>query len=694
MSGGSLLKQLKAWKELGLLASIDYHFADFIHSLGGDNLTVLSSALCCEYLGVGHVCLPVNDIVKLLHRKCRQTEIELQSFCQAHDIECLLHNCDEVKAQLMDSLCIVDDGGVAPMILFCNSLYLSRYANDERLICDKLINGPEITITADVRAQIDHLFAVNYHYIWQAWLQDKAQSLPLLCEKFLDTIDASPIDWAAVELVFKQAKTADNLQALSPIILDEYRCDWQKVSVALAFTSARCVISGGPGTGKTTTVTKLLALMLIIQPDLHIKMVAPTGKAAARLTESISNALLDLDVEQSLKDKIPTEASTIHRLLGPIPNSCHFKHDASNQLNLDLLLVDEASMVDLTLMAKLLTALPDNARLILLGDKDQLASVEAGAVLGDMCAFIDVGYSADKSQQLASLTGFNSLAHVDNKDKCNMADNLCLLRKSYRFDQYSGIGFLAKAINNGKISIKNFTDLCTQYDDLNHFLNNESGLKKLQQMLLDEYRVYLEKIVVITKDNREIVKILLKKFNHFKILCAIREGYWGVTGLNNLAEDVLSKAGLISANNTHYQPANKMNVHLWYVGRPVMITKNSYHLGLYNGDIGLCLSDEDQQLRVYFQTADGIIVDFLPSRLPRHETVFAMTVHKSQGSEFSHTVLALPEYQVPVVTRELVYTGITRAKNKLTLFADLSMLINAAKQKTVRYSGLVERLQT
>jgi exodeoxyribonuclease V alpha subunit len=213
-------------------------------------------------------------------------------------------------------------------------------------------------------------------------------------------------------------------------------------------------------------------------------------------------------------------------------------------------------------------------------------------------------------------------------------------------------------------------------------------------MLLDEYRVYLENIVIISKDNRDFVKVLLKQFNQFKILCAIREGYWGVTGLNNLAKNVLSNAGLIQLEKTHYQHGNEINTSYWYVGRPVMITKNSYHLGLYNGDIGLCLKDENQQLRVYFQKADSTIVDFLPSRLPSHETVFAMTVHKSQGSEFSHTVLALPEQQVPVVTRELIYTGITRAKNKLTLFADLNMLSKAVAQKTVRYSGLVERLKS
>jgi len=693
MSHKSLLNELKTWKELGLLRSIDYHFAAFIDSLGANNLTVLSCAFCSEYLGVGHVCLPLDNIVGLLQQKCAQTECSLQLFCQQHDIECLLQNSSETHAKLQASLCIEYGGDVAPLLLCNNSLYLSRYGNYEELICDKLLNAPKINIPEDLKPQLDHLFSINYHYIWQAWSKDKTQSLPLLCEKYLDTLVDAPLDWGGIEKVFLQADNGADLQALSALISDEHRCDWQKVSVALAFTSARCVISGGPGTGKTTTVTKLLALMLNAQPDLQIKMVAPTGKAAARLTESISNALVDLNVEKALKDKIPTQADTIHRLLGAIQNSNHFRHNASQPLNLDLLLVDEASMVDLPLMAKLLMALPDKARLILLGDKDQLASVEAGSVLGDICTFITQCYSKKKSQQLAQITGFTCLAQVDNTSHSKMSDNLCLLRKSYRFDQYSGIGFLAKTINNGKVSIKKLTDLCKQYDDLSYFLNNEIGLKKLSEMLLDEYRVYLESIVIISKDNRDVVKALLTKFNQFKILCAIREGHWGVTRLNHLAQNVLSQAGLIQVDKTHYQHANEINTRCWYVGRPVMITKNSYHLGLYNGDIGLCLKDQDQQLRVYFQKADSSIVDFLPSRLPSHETVFAMTVHKSQGSEFSHTVLALPQHQVPVVTRELIYTGITRAKNKLTLFADLNMLRKAVSQKTVRYSGLVERLK-
>jgi len=685
----SLLAVLKQWKQLGLLRAIDYHFGQFISELGADNLTVLSATFCSEYLGLGHICLPLAEIGKQLNDKCFKTETDLQQFCETYELSCLLQNSNETHARLTESRCVSDTKSdiSAPLSLEYDAIYLRRYALFEQLIADKLLHQPQIIIHGDVKAELDKLFAINYHYIYQAWISDKNQSLTLLCEKYLDVLPINKLDWSAIENCFNSASCAQDLSDLDVLIPMSSRCDWQKVSAALALTSARCVISGGPGTGKTTTVTKLLALLLQVRDDLNIKMVAPTGKAAARLTESISNALTDLDVAQAIKDKIPTQASTIHRLLGVQANSNHFRHDENRRLNLDLLLVDEASMVDLPLMAKLLGALPEHARLILLGDKDQLASVEAGAVLGDICAFINAGYSTSKAQQLVELTGFDSLCE-QAQHSSTMSDKLCLLKKSYRFDQYSGIGFLATAINQGKATSKQVISLCDKYDDLSHYANNESSLPLLAEMIKKGYSAYLSGIEKIGVDNRDLAKQLLKQFSQFKILCAIREGDWGVIGLNQLAETVLNQAGLIQLGADTEQLANS-----WYVGRPVMITQNNYHLGLYNGDIGLCLLDDTNQLRVYFQMADGEVYDFQPSRLPSHETVYAMTVHKSQGSEFEHTVLALPQSLVPVVTRELIYTGITRAKKQLTIFADLSLMAHAIKEKTQRFSRLVERLK-
>ena len=678
-----MLNQLKQWKEQGLLRSIDYHFAVFVSELEGDNLTTICAAFTSEYLGMGHICLPLEQVTAHLHDKCNVSEINFQQFCQEYNIECLLHHESEVHALLTDSLCV---GEHAPLTLAYNALYLNRYAQFEQLIADKLLIQPTIILSDDIKAELDALFRVNYDYLWKAWCADKKQNIGPLCEKFLDVIPRAKVDWQAVDNVFKGAQNSDDLQQISMLISEHERCDWQKVSAALALTSARCVISGGPGTGKTTTVTKLLALLLKVEPTLLIKMVAPTGKAAARLTESITNALAELNIDAALKEKIPSEAATIHRLLGVKPNSAHFHHNQHNKLHLDLLLVDEASMVDLSMMAKLLMALPDHARLILLGDKDQLASVEAGAVLGDICSFIESGYSAEKAKLLAVLTGFSSLTNIQS-NPITMADNLCLLRKSYRFDQYSGIGFLAQGVNAGKTSAKQILTLCENYDDLNYFSHSDADLNHLDGLILEGYTPYLRNIAVIDDSNRDHAKQLLNTFNQFKILCATRLGDHGVIELNKRCEKVLLAAGLVNIR------AQEQEHSVWYPGRPIMIAENNYLLGLFNGDIGICLLNDKNQLRVYFQMPDGSIADFQSSRLPRFETVYAMTVHKSQGSEFSHTLLMLPDHPLPVVTRELIYTGITRAKNRLSLFADLGVMANACKVKKQRASRLVERLQ-
>ncbi|TEW55015.1 exodeoxyribonuclease V subunit alpha [Psychromonas sp. RZ22] len=676
-----MLDLLKQWQINQQIRPIDYHFAKFMAELGADNMVQLASALSSQQLGEGHICLPIEKIGSLFHQHCCQLGSDSQQESERLQVSSIFHDIQQTHALLHDSICCGDG---APLRLQYNALFMARYAEFEQLIADKLLIPIETMVSAESQAYLEALFKPQYSYLWQAWQSEPTQSVKALCEKFLDVIENANVDWGAVESVFKQAQSADDLFSLDTFITDKDRCDWQKISAAVALTSARCIISGGPGTGKTTTVVKLLALLLHAQPDLMIKMVAPTGKAAARLTESISSALIDLNLDKVVAEIIPTEASTIHRLLGVRNNSAHFRHNQNNKLILDLLLVDEASMVDLPLMAKLLSALPDHARLILLGDKDQLASVEAGAVLGDICSFIELGYSQAKTQQLAELTGFTSLLGQVANHASGMSDNLCLLRKSYRFDQLSGIGYLASAVNKGGINASQLLALCERYNDLNFYQNDDQNDAVFEQLVEAGYGPYLSQLCVINKDNRDHAKQLLQLFNHFKILCATREQEWGVDNLNHRCEKILQKAGLLARRFDATQT--------WYVGRPVMVTENSYHLKLFNGDIGLCLEDESGQLRVYFVMTDGCVADYQPSRLPTHQTVFAMTVHKSQGSEFKHTVLALPDYALPVMNRELIYTGITRAKSQLTLIADLSLVASSIRNRASRNSRLAERL--
>jgi exodeoxyribonuclease V alpha subunit len=682
-----MLDLLKQWQINQQIRPIDFHFAKFMAQLGADNLMQLAAALCSQQLGEGHICLPISKIGDLFHQHCRQLSLDSRVESERLQVACIFHDQQQTHSLLIDSQCC---GNKAPLRLEHNALFMARYAEFEQLIADKLLQPIEVKVSEASRDYLDLLFKPHYGYLWQAWLEHSAEKSPqlvkTLCEKYLDVVEQSEIDWSAVELVLTRAKNEKDLVVLAELITNKDRCDWQKISAALALSSARCVISGGPGTGKTTTVVKLLALLLQAQPDLMIKMVAPTGKAAARLTESITSTLTELSLDDVIVQYMPTEASTIHRLLGVRNNSAHFRHHAGNPLVLDLLLVDEASMVDLPLMAKLLSALPDHARLILLGDKDQLASVEAGAVLGDICSFINLGYSESKASQLAQLTGFDCLLTNVNKNAETISDQLCLLKKSYRFDQFSGIGYLASAVNQGEIKAHQISALCEQYDDLNYYMNDTDSDAVFETLVIEGYGPYLSALSVIHQDNRAKAKELLQQFNDFKILCATREQVWGVDELNKRCENILQKAGVL---------VNRVDrTQTWYVGRPIMVTENSYHLNLFNGDIGLCLENENGQLRVYFVMPDGTVADYQPSRLPSHQTVFAMTVHKSQGSEFNHTLLALPDYALPVVNRELIYTGITRAKKQLTLIADLPLVANAIKNRASRNSRLAERLAT
>lgn len=336
-------------------------------------------------------------------------------------------------------------------------------------------------------------------------------------------------------------------------------------------------------------------------------------------------------------------------------------------------------MVDLPLFARLLDALPPHARLILLGDKDQLASVEAGAVLGDICHFLEQGYSQAQARRLSSLTGFRLPAGTA---QARIADCLCLLRRSYRFDASSGIGQLAARVNQGDWAgaLKVFNQ---GFQDIAYMELDEASYQRQRKQAIKSYSPYLALAHKGPIGLAEEARGILKAFNRFRILAALREGPFGVEGLNQALLQALVEAGKLDKSALTQE---------WFVGRPVMIVQNDHGLGLYNGDIGLCLNDGEGQLRVYFEMADASVKGFLPSRLPGHQSAWAMTVHKSQGSEFDTVSLVFPPQANPVLVRELVYTGITRAKRQLLLVARSKVMNAAVKRKTERASGLIERL--
>lgn len=394
-------------------------------------------------------------------------------------------------------------------------------------------------------------------------------------------------------------------------------------------------------------------------------------KAAARLTESLGGAMQQLPLTQEQLALFPGEASTLHRLLGAQPGSQRLRYHAGNPLHLDVLVVDEASMIDLTMMSRLIDALPPHARVVFLGDRDQLASVEAGAVLGDICTYASYGYTAARAQELARLTGC-SLEPDHSPVAGALRDSLCLLQKSYRFGSDSGIGQLAAAVNRGDrhatrtVFDGSFTDIEKK--------SLQSG-EEYQAMLEEALQGYQRFLSCVQQ--RSQPGQVIAAFGEYQLLCALREGPFGVAGLNDRLEQLLVQKRKI----------NRQQHSRWYEGRPVMISRNDSTLGLFNGDIGIAL-DRGNGLRVWFQLPDGSVKSVQPSRLPEHETAWAMTVHKSQGSEFNHAALILPTQLSPVVTRELVYTAVTRARQRLSLYADERVLGQAIATRTERRSGL------
>lgn len=595
---------------LKALRPLDSQFAMMVAS-DEQPVVMLAAALLSHDAGEGHVCLPLERLKPEFVFSGRHPELVAQIFAG-------LGSSTGWKEALLASKAVSAGDEATPLKLIGNRLYLNRmWSNEQRVAAFFGEHNKPIEVDeAKLRQSLDKLFGVS-----------------------------EPMDW-------------------------------QKVAAAVALTRRISVISGGPGTGKTTTVAKLLAALVQLSDGeaLRIQLAAPTGKAAARLTESLGSALRQLPLSDEQKKLLPEEASTLHRLLGAQPNSQRLRHHAGNPLHLDVLVVDEASMVDLPMMSRLIDALPERARVIFLGDRDQLASVEAGAVLGDICHYVNDGYSSARAEQLRRLTGCE-VPVGQTTQASSLRDGLCLLRKSYRFDSQSGIGQLAFAVNAS--------------DSKQVRAAFGQGFGDISQRPLlepEDYTAMIADVVAGYGDYLQLVRqraepaAILSAFGRYQLLCALREGPFGVSGLNERTEQALVQARLIQ------RPSQAQS--RWYEGRPVMIARNDSSLGLFNGDIGIALHREEG-LRVWFPMPDGTLKSVQPSRLPAHDTAFAMTVHKSQGSEFDHAALVLPNQFVPVVTRELVYTAITRARKRLSLYADERILGKAVATRTERRSGLM-----
>ncbi|MGP4123705.1 MAG: exodeoxyribonuclease V subunit alpha [Sodalis sp. (in: enterobacteria)] len=607
-------------QQMRLFRPLDVQFARML-AMSTEPALMLASACLSADVGSGHVCLPLALLTPAQLFEGRVPLLAQQAWLRAGSL-----SLKEWQQHLLASNAVSDGAYPAPLVLDNQRLYLQRMWRYECAVA-KFFNRPRPPVVGD------------------------ETTIAVLLARYF------PGDDAVI--------------------------DWQKVAAAVAITHPVTLISGGPGTGKTSTVVKLMAVLLQLCDSScpRIIMAAPTGKAAARLSESLGLALQRLGLDEEQKQCLPREAITLHRLLGAQPNmnSQRMRYHRGNPLHVDILIIDEASMIDLQMMANVIAALPPQARVIFLGDRCQLSSVEAGAVLDNICQFAGVGYSPARRAELARLTGFALPAGAGNGGY-KVADSLCLLRKSYRFDEESGIGQLANAINAG--NAKNALALLNAGMTANVVYTSLHQAAEYQCMIDDcvnGYRGYLQQV-----RKHDAPAAILDAFNRFRLLCALREGPFGVAGLNARIELALSRAGLLVFGNSGRG----------YAGRPMMIVRNAPSLGLYNGDIGILLEDDEQTLRMYFSLPDGRVKAVPLSRLPEHETAFAMTVHKSQGSEFHHAALALPNQISPVLTRELLYTAVTRARVQLSLYATDEVLKYAILTKTQRRSGLIERLTT
>ena len=521
-------------------------------------------------------------------------------------------------------------------------------------------------------------------YLRRTWAREV--SVAEAIDQRLATVSALPVK-----------RLRDALTRLFPSPGDQ--TDWQQVACALASRSGIGIITGGPGTGKTTTVVRLLGLLqsLAMADDqrLRIRLAAPTGKAAARLTESIGEQVQQLDVVTAVRDAIPTEVTTLHRLLGTRPDSRHFRHHADNPLHADLVVVDEASMIDMDMMASLLEALSPHTRLILLGDKDQLASVEAGAVMGDLCRHAHQGRYKQSTIDFVQDTCGADISNYQETEQAPgnaLAQQTAMLRTNWRSKDSPGIGELARAVNEE--NLPQVRKAFQQYNDSLHRHPLRSEGQQLETLLLNGsggLRALFNAVATPPTQRQDFdgwAAGLLKQLTHQQLLSGLRSGPFGVEQLNQRI-------------TRHLQQQDLAPEREWYPGRPVMMTRNDYQLGLMNGDVGLTLPLLEERndkpellLRVAFQLPDGRIKWVLPSRLDGVETVYAMTVHKSQGSEFRHTLLVLPDAPHPLLTRELIYTAVTRARDRFTLleFGKPAVLDSAVKKRTWRASGLAERL--
>lgn len=670
-----------AAKTLAGLVAVDYFFAkEIIQCLPlplSEESTSLSQLQCFHLLVAlsaslrdGHSCLPLDAVankrlfVDLVRQQISQAPFDLAEQEQPAINNGFLFQSTAVLTALLEQLSLGEDAQ-QPIVFNNGRLYLRRYYQFEQELKQAVAARRTIKPMSEPQAQ-------------------KQVSLikDIIAKLFPDSVNSD-----------SDASITEDI-------------DWQALAVANAINKDFAIIAGGPGTGKTYTVTKLLAALLMLSLNTkgdestpRISLVAPTGKAAQRLSESIINAVQGFrgDIDDDVLDLIPESAQTLHRLLGVIPEQVNFRHNQDNLLAVDILLIDEVSMVDLPMMTRIFRALPAHTKVILLGDADQLPSVAVGSVLADFAPRPHPGFSDTNHQYLTQVTGFESLAKQaddtelteqsagKNSEQClkhySVADCVTFLMKSRRFDGKGGIGRIANYVINGQ-----YRESWQLLKESSEVTSNAIDSEQKQLTLLNgSVEAWLAPLVSQYYQPLSECKNIADAFDllaKFRILSSTRKGPQGVENLNALVIEILRNKKAIPYKN--FAASSDL-----YPTQPIMISENDYRLGVYNGDIGLLWRNSQGHLMAVFENASGEYDWIMPSRLPKFETVYAMTIHKTQGSEFDHVAMVLPEQKDnKLLSRELLYTGITRAKSKLSIASAEGIWQSGVSQQVIRYSGL------
>lgn len=644
MQPDAVVQQFDHWRRLGWMRPLEARFVAFLAELdpGADGRVLLAAGLVSHVLPRGHVFV---DISSLVDEPARWLDVP-------------------VEGERGGRAAAADQG---ELVRVWRGLESELRAMDAAAWLDALSQSPLVSAGSGSSPLV---LDAGRLYLRRNWVAGREVQTDLVARS---RVLEQPLDPAALGAL---------IDALFPHGEQQPGPDWQKIACAVALRHGFSIITGGPGTGKTWTMVKLLGLLQAVNQaanpsrPLRVMLAAPTGKAAARMTESVRNNWESLPEPFRIEAWRPEEARTLHRLLGARPDSRHFRHQRQNPVPADVVIVDEASMIDLQMMQALVRGLDPETRLVLLGDKDQLASVEPGAVFGDLCRVADrTGFDADLLGWLEAVTG-ESIPAASPGPLQPRGQRAVMLRQAHRFNQ--DIAALAAAVNAGQAD--RATDLlATRSPVLGWLQPKRVDDAELKRLLIDEgHARYLstanQAAWLQTRDSEVLTRAAarpealeawareaLTAMGRFQVLTGTRSGRWSVEEINQRIRGWLAEAGWVEASGT------------WFHGRPVMINRNDYRTGLMNGDVGLCLRwpqpEGGSMLRVVFQNADGRLHHYATTRISDCQTAWAMTVHKAQGSEFTHSVLVLPEQPTRVLTRELIYTGLTRARERFTLVA-------------------------